>query len=211
MKPSSSLPRRCSPVHIRAPSGVLTRLSQASVDRPSAHPATALNRFSSSRRPSECGLSRGAAASTSRAIVCGRVGARERRARRRPSRRGGRRPARSRRPPRAGARASARRRGRRPRRRRRSIQRALAVWWSADACGYGNSTAGRPYWASSNTEPPAARDGEVGGRERRAERDDVVAQVVVRAGRGEVGEVAPPGDVQDAVRRVGERARPPPR
>ena len=50
-----------------------------------------------------------------------------------------------------------------------------------------------------------ARDGEVGGGQRLAERDQVVAQVVVRAGRREVGEVAPPGDVQDAVRRVGER------
>ena len=34
------------------------------------------------------------------------------------------------------------------------IQRALVVWWSAVACGYGISTAGRPYWASSKIEPP---------------------------------------------------------
>ena len=32
---------------------------------------------------------------------------------------------------------------------------ALAVWWSAVACGYGTSTAGSPYCASSKTEPPA--------------------------------------------------------
>ena len=50
-----------------------------------------------------------------------------------------------------------------------------------------------------------AGDREVGGRERLAERDQVVAQVVVRAGRGQVGEVAPAGDVEDAVGRVGER------
>ena len=34
------------------------------------------------------------------------------------------------------------------------IQRALVVWWSPVACGYGISTAGRPYWASSKIEPP---------------------------------------------------------
>ena len=44
---------------------------------------------------------------------------------------------------------------RRSPRRRPCIQRAFAVWWSAVACGYGTSTAGRPYCASSNTEPPA--------------------------------------------------------
>src|SRR3954470_3865305 len=36
-----------------------------------------------------------------------------------------------------------------------AIQRALPVWWSAVACGYGTRIAGRPAAASSNTEPPA--------------------------------------------------------
>jgi len=31
----------------------------------------------------------------------------------------------------------------------------LVVWWSSEACGYGIRTLGRPYWASSKTEPPA--------------------------------------------------------
>ena len=86
-----------------------------------------------------------------------------------------------------------------------SIQRALVVWWSAEACGYGISTAGSPYWASSNTLPPAAGDGEVGGGERGAERAQVVAQDVVGPGRLELRVVALAGDVQDAVGRVGER------
>ena len=47
-----------------------------------------------------------------------------------------------------------------------------------------------------------AGHGEVGGRERLAERAQVVAQVVVRAGRGQVGEVAPAGDVEDAIGRI---------
>ena len=38
---------------------------------------------------------------------------------------------------------------------RSAIQRAFVVWWSAEACGYGISTDGRPYWASSKIEPPA--------------------------------------------------------
>ena len=52
---------------------------------------------------------------------------------------------------RAGARASARRRGGSARRRGRPSSCALVVWWSAEACGYGIRTAGRPYWASSKT------------------------------------------------------------
>jgi UDP-N-acetylglucosamine--N-acetylmuramyl-(pentapeptide) pyrophosphoryl-undecaprenol N-acetylglucosamine transferase len=34
------------------------------------------------------------------------------------------------------------------------IQRALVVWWSAVACGYGTRIAGQPCAAISNTEPP---------------------------------------------------------
>ena len=66
-----------------------------------------------------------------------------------------------------------------------AIQRALAAWWLPDAWGYGISTEGRPYWASSNTEPPAratnardsarrervgSRPGTTGGRRRKAAR-----------------------------------------
>ena len=86
-----------------------------------------------------------------------------------------------------------------------AIQRALVVWWSAEACGYGISTAGRPYWASSKTEPPERRDRGVGGGQRDAERRQVLEQDVVRAGRVQVREVARAGDVDDAVRRIGER------
>ena len=51
-----------------------------------------------------------------------------------------------------------------------------------------------------------ARDREVGGGQRAAERRHVVAQVVVRRrATSRVGEVAAAGDVQDAERRVGER------
>ena len=85
------------------------------------------------------------------------------------------------------------------------IQRAFAVWWSAVACGYGTSTAGRPYWASSKIEPPARATARSAAASAWPNGDDVVAQVVVRAGGRELGEVAPAGDVQHPVGSVGER------
>ncbi len=51
-------------------------------------------------------------------------------------------------------RASARRRARMTAAPASAIQRALELWWSAEACGYGISTDGSPYWASSKIEPP---------------------------------------------------------
>ena len=50
-----------------------------------------------------------------------------------------------------------------------------------------------------------AGDREVGGDERLPERRDVFAQVVVRAGRSQLGEVARTGHVEDVVVGVGER------
>ena len=112
---------------------------------------------------------------------------------------------RARRPRRAAARASARRRGSTIAAPRSLHPARVGLWWSPDACGYGISTDGRPYWASSNTEPPARATARSAAASALAERDEVVAQDVVRAGRREVGEVAAAGDVQDAVRRVRER------
>ena len=72
--------------------------------------------------------------------------------------------------------------GSRPPRRRRAIQRALAVWWSPAACGYGIRIAGRPCAAISKIEPPARATQRSARRQRVAERRDVLAQVVVSAG-----------------------------
>ena len=77
-----------------------------------------------------------------------------------------------------------------------AIQRALAVWWSAEACGYGISRAGSPYWASSNTEPPARATARSEAASARAEDLDVLVQVVVRAGSAQRAEVARAGDVE---------------
>ena len=73
-----------------------------------------------------------------------------------------------------------------------SIQRALAVWWSAVACGYGTSTAGRPYWASSKIEPPARATARSAAASAWPNGVEVVAQVVVArpVRRAQVGEVA---------------------
>ena len=68
-----------------------------------------------------------------------------------PSPRGARAPRRSRRAGAAGVSSASGRTRAAP---RSAIQRALVVWWSPEACGYGIRTAGRPYWASSKTEPP---------------------------------------------------------
>ena len=86
-----------------------------------------------------------------------------------------------------------------------AIQRALAVWWSADACGYGIRIAGRPYWASSNTEPPARATARSEATSACPNGDDVFAQVVVLAGRSQLGEVARAGHVEDVEAGVGER------
>ena len=86
-----------------------------------------------------------------------------------------------------------------------AIQRALALWWSADACGYGISTDGQAVLGELEDRAARAGDGDVGGRQRDPERRQVVEQDVVRAGAGELGVVARAGDVDDAVGRVLER------
>ena len=57
----------------------------------------------------------------------------------------------------------------------------------------GSGSAGSPYWASSNTEPPARATARSAAASALPERRDVLAQVVVLAGRSQLGEVARAG------------------